>query len=181
MKLDSRCLRLVCLTGFMGAGKSTVARLLARQTGWEYIDLDSRVVEATGLSIPEIFSRSGEAAFRRVETEQLSRALGEAAAGGKKRIISLGGGTTVQPQNLDMLREHQATLIWLDCPVDELLRRCAQIVDRPLFRDEAAFRSLFEQRRPIYELADFRVESDAEPLRIVEQILSLGIFPKVVA
>ncbi|HTV58438.1 MAG TPA: shikimate kinase [Verrucomicrobiae bacterium] len=180
MKLDSRSHRLVCLTGFMGAGKSTVARLLARQTGWEHIDLDKRIVLATGLSIPEIFSRSGEAAFRQIETEQLARALGEAAEGGKRRILSLGGGTTVQPQNRDLLQERQATLIWLDCPVDELLRRCAQITDRPLFRDEATFRSLFEQRRPVYQLADFRVESDVEPLQIVERILALGIFPKVV-
>jgi len=179
MKIDSRAYRLVCLTGFMGAGKSTVARLLARQTGWEHVDLDKRIVDSTGLSIPEIFSRSGEPAFRQIETEQLARVLGETAEVGKRRILSLGGGTTVQPQNRDLLREYQATLIWLDCDVDELLRRCAQITDRPLFRDEAAFRALYEQRLPVYRLSDFRVESDVEPQRIVEQILSLGIFPKV--
>ena len=180
MKLDSRSLRLVCLTGFMGAGKSTVARLLARQAGWEHIDLDTRIVEATGLSIPDIFSRSGEAAFRQTETEQLARVLGETVESGKRRIVSLGGGTTVQPHNRDLLRDHQAVVIWLDCPVEELLHRCAQITDRPLFRDEASFRTLYEQRRPVYQLADFRVQSDVEPLRVVEQILALGVLPKVV-
>jgi shikimate kinase len=178
MKPDPRAIRPVCLTGFMGAGKSTVARLLARQTGWEHFDLDKRIVDATGLSIPEIFARRGEPAFRQIESEQLARVLGE-AAGGAKRIISLGGGTTVQPQNRELLQQHQAVLIWLDCPVDELLRRCAQITDRPLFRDEASFRALYEQRRPVYQLAHFRVESEADPLQIVEKILALGIFPKV--
>lgn len=179
MKLDSRAYRLVCFTGFMGAGKSTVARLLARQTGWEHVDLDKRIVDSTGYSIPEIFSRSGEPAFRRIETEQLARVLGETAETGKRRILSLGGGTIVQPQNRDLLREYRAALIWLDCPVDELLRRCAQITDRPLFRDEASFRSLYDQRRPIYQLADFRIESDLDPAQIVEQVLALGVFSKV--
>jgi shikimate kinase len=178
MKPESRGNRPVCLTGFMGAGKSTVARLLARQTGWEHVDLDRRIVDATGLSVPEIFSTKGEPAFRQIETEQLSRVLAESATG-VKRIVSLGGGTTVQLQNRDLLQEYQAILIWLDCPVEELLRRCVQITDRPLFRDEAAFRSLYQQRLAVYQLAHFRVESDAEPLRIVEQILALGIFPKV--
>lgn len=178
MNPDVRVNHPVCLTGFMGAGKSTVARLLARQTGWEHVDLDKRIVDATSLSIPEIFARRGEPAFRQIESEQLARVLGE-AAGGAKRIISLGGGTTVQPQNRDLLQQHQAVLIWLDCPVEELLQRCAQITDRPLFRDEASFRELYEQRLPVYQLAHFRVESGIEALLIVEKILALGIFPKV--
>ena len=72
-------------------------------------------------------------------------------------------------------------LIWLQCPVDELLKRCAHIQDRPLFRDEASFRHLYQERLPSYEIADYRVESNIEPLRVVEQIVALGIFPKVTA
>jgi shikimate kinase len=165
----------------MGTGKSTVARLLARQIGWHQVDLDRRITDATGHSIPEIFEGEGEAAFRKLEYEELARTLGEATALGRPTVVSLGGGTTAQPANLALLERNGATLIWLHCPVEELLRRCAHITNRPLFRDEASFRALYEQRLPFYELAHFRVESAVEPLRVVEQILALGILNKVPA
>ena len=181
MIAENRARRLVCLTGFMGSGKSTAGRLVAGQLGWTFIDLDRRITELAGSTIPEIFARAGEAEFRRIESEQLARIIEEADQAQKPRIVSLGGGTIAQPQNLALLREHGATLIWLRCPVELLLHRCAQITDRPLFRDEASFRRLYEERLPTYELADYRVESDADPWRVVEQILALGIFSKVTA
>ncbi len=171
--------RLLCLIGFMGCGKSTVARLLARQIGWRHVDLDRRVVESSGMSIPEIFARLGEPAFRDIEHEQLTRIVGEAVELGTPSVVSLGGGTTAQPRNLTALRASSAKLIWLHCPVEELLSRCSRITNRPLFRDEATFRQLYQQRLPSYELADYRVESAMEPLRVVEQILSLGVLDKV--
>lgn len=178
---DIRTRRLVCLTGFMGSGKSTIARLLASQLGWANVDLDKRIVEAAGRSIPEIFARQGEPEFRRLEHEQLERIVAEFAEKQKPRIVSLGGGTIMQPQNLALLRDHGAILIWLRCPVEELLQRCAQITDRPLFRDEASFRRLYEERLPTYQMADYCVDNDAEPARVVEQILALGIFAQVTA
>lgn len=181
MTSDTRTRRLVCLTGFMGSGKSTIARLLASQLGWANVDLDKRVVEAAGLSIPEIFARQGEPEFRRLEHEQLARIVAEFAETQKPRIISLGGGTIMQPQNFALLRDHGAILIWLRCPVEELLQRCAQITDRPLFRDEASFRRLYEERLPTYQMADYCADSDAEPARVVEQIVALGIFAQVTA
>jgi shikimate kinase len=179
MNTSARPARLVCLIGFMGSGKSTAARLLARQIGWQHVDLDKEIVEKTGMSIPAIFGRLGEAAFRKIENEQLARIIGESLEGNRPRILSLGGGTTAQPQNVALLRQTGATLVWLYCPIEELLRRCARITNRPLFRDENSFRQLYQQRLPSYELADHRVESHIEPLRVVEQILNLGIFPKV--
>ena len=179
MTNEIRPRKLVCLTGFMGSGKSTAARLLAGQLGWTHTDLDRCITEAAGLSIPEIFARAGEAHFRKLESEQLARIAAEWAETRRPRVVSLGGGTITQPQNLALLREHGAALIWLRCPVEELLRRCAQITDRPLFRDEASFRRLYAERLPTYELADYRVNSDVEPQRVLEQILALGIFPRV--
>jgi shikimate kinase len=176
---EMRVPTLVCLTGFMGSGKSTIAKLLARQTGWLNIDLDQKITEATGLTIPQIFARGGESEFRKLEHEQLARVVGEARETRKPRIISLGGGTITQPQNVALLRENGAVLIWLQCAMEELLRRCAQITDRPLFRDEASFRQLYEDRLPAYEQADYRVDSNGDPLKALEQILALGIFPKV--
>jgi len=179
MTNESRARAVVCLTGFMGSGKSTVARLLARQIGWPHVDLDRRIVEAANQTIPEIFAKHGESEFRRIEHEQLVRILGEASEQNRPRLVSLGGGTTSQPRNLALLRQAGTILIWLHCPVEELLKRIAHIQDRPLFRDEASFRKLYEERLPSYELADHRVESNIEPLRVVEQILTLGIFPRV--
>ena len=181
MTNDIRLDKLVCLTGFMGSGKSTTARLLAGQLGWSNTDLDKRISEAAGLPISEIFARRGEAEFRRLESMQLARIVAEFSESRRSRIVSLGGGTIVQPQNRMLLREHGAILIWLHCPVEELIRRCVQITDRPLFRDEPSFRRLYEERLPTYELADHRVESHTEPMRVVEQILALGIFSKVTA
>jgi shikimate kinase len=165
----------------MGSGKSTVARLLARQIGWIHIDLDRRITDVTGVSIPDIFSQQGEPAFRQIEHEELEKTLAEAKSLGRPTVISLGGGTTAQPANLAVLERSGATLIWLDCPMEELLRRCAHITNRPLFRDEASFRELYRQRLPFYEVAHFRVEGGIEPLRVVEQILALGILDKVPA
>src|ERR1700722_3082662 len=159
--------RLVCLTGFMGSGKSTVARLLASQLGWIAVDLDKHISDEAGLSIPEIFSRHGEPEFRRIESDHLERIVAEALETGKPRIVSLGGGTIAQPRNLALLRDTGATLIWLECPIEDLLLRCAQITDRPLFRDEASFRRLYEERLPGYQLADHRVDSSLEPRRVV--------------
>jgi shikimate kinase len=179
MTSEVRVRKLVCLTGFMGSGKSTTARLLAGQLGWTNVDLDRRIIEATGLSIAEIFARKGEPEFRQIEFEQLSRLVAEAGEAPKPRVVSLGGGTIAQPQNLTLLRENSVVLIWLHCPIEQLLLRCAQITDRPLFRDEASFRRLYEERLPSYRTADYSVDSSREPLRVVEQILALGIFPKV--
>ena len=181
MTAESRPRRIVCLVGFMGCGKSTVGKLLRRQTGWPSIDLDKRITDATGAAITEIFARHGEPEFRRLEHEQLALALAEAAEQPKPTILSLGGGTITQPQNVALLRDYDAALIWLQCPIDELLHRCAQMNDRPLFRDEQSFRRLYEERLPSYEAAEFRVDGNADPLRVVEQILALGIFPRVPA
>lgn len=179
MTQETRLRRIVSLVGFMGSGKSTVAKLLRKQTGWPSIDLDKKITEATGLQITEIFARAGETEFRKIEHEQLAKALTEAGEQNKPTILSLGGGTIVQPQNIVLLRQYDAALIWLQCPIEELLHRCAQVTDRPLFRDEHSFRRLYEERLPFYEMADFRVDGNADPMRVVEQILALGIFPRV--
>ncbi len=178
--------KLICLTGFMGCGKTTVGRLLARQLGWRFVDLDTRITEHAGLSITEIFDRLGEPAFREIEHERLLQALGEAAEQDTPTVVALGGGTFVQPRNVELLgrfgvaqgsaeRGSAVVVVWLDCPIEQLLARCVTIADRPLFRDEASFRKLYEQRRPFYQQADYRVESYPDPRRVLEQILALGI------
>ncbi len=171
--------KLLGLVGFMGCGKTTAGRLLAQQIGWRFVDLDTRIEERAGLTIPAIFEKLGEAAFREMEHETLERALGEAAERGQATVVALGGGSYAQPRNVDLLRERGCAIVWLDCPLEELLRRCAMMTNRPLFRDEASFRELHAQRLRFYEQADYRVGSDAEPARVVEQILALDILERV--
>jgi shikimate kinase len=167
--------RLVALTGFMGSGKSTVGRLLARQLGWHPVDLDDRIAEGSRLSVAEIFAQLGEAAFREMEQTELAQALGEARVRQRPTVLSTGGGTITRTANLTLLRESGGVILWLHCPMESLFRRCAQITNRPLFRDEASFRELYARRLPFYELADYRVDSSGEPQRAVEQIMALEI------
>jgi shikimate kinase len=171
-------LRVVCLAGFMGSGKSTVGALLARQLGWRFEDLDARIEEHAGLSIQAIFERLGEPAFRQVENEQMDAAIGRALETREPVVIALGGGTYAQPGRPERLRAAGIPVIWLDSPVELLLARCATMSNRPLFRDEASFRGLLAARLPFYAQADYRVVADTEPPRVVERILALPPFER---
>lgn len=166
----------VYLVGFMGCGKTTVGTKLAQRLAWKFVDLDTCIELEEGRSIADIFARAGEAAFRRKENEILSRVLEEAALGGG-RVVALGGGTFAQPPNFELLQSARAITIWLECPVEQLLLRCALLTNRPLFRDEASFRQLYEQRLPYYRQASFTVGTgNADPGEVVNRILTLPVF-----
>jgi len=163
--------KLIYLLGFMGSGKTTVGKLLARALGWPFIDLDSVIEAGQGLSIREIFENSGEAFFRQVERAALTEASKSEPA-----VIALGGGTFAQPSIVEFIRAYGGTTVWLDCPPEVLRLRCEGITNRPLFRDAESFTKLFWERMPYYRLADFRVSTDAcTPQDVVEQILHLPI------
>jgi shikimate kinase len=176
--------RMVCLTGFMGSGKSTVGRLLAAQLAWHFVDLDSEIERHTGLPISQIFEQKGEPVFRDIEHERLARVLGWATERDARVVLALGGGTFAQPRNAALIhnvgspQRPGVAVIWLDCAIESLLQRCVLMGDRPLFRDEASFRRLYEERLPYYRQADYRIESGGESIRVVEQILALGIFDR---
>jgi shikimate kinase len=162
----------------MGSGKTTVGVLLARQLAWRFEDLDARIEQSADLNISAIFERRGEAAFREIEREQFEKALGRVAESGEPLVLALGGGTYAQPGIVERLRAFGAVVIWLDCPVNLLLARCATMNNRPLFRDEASFRSLLAARLPFYEQADYRVAGDDDPAHVVARILALPPFAK---
>jgi shikimate kinase len=171
--------RFVCLTGFMGSGKTTVGILLARHLAWRFEDLDARIEEDAGLSIPAIFERFGEPAFRQIERRRLDVLLAHITRSPEPMVLALGGGTYAQPGIADLLRAAGALVIWLDCPVEMLLARCATMTNRPLFRDEPSFRQLLALRMPFYACADHRVAGGDEPARVVERILALPPFRRL--
>jgi shikimate kinase len=167
--------QVLCLAGFMGSGKTTVGTLLARQLAWRFVDLDGRIEQAAGLSIPEIFERLGESAFRQIEADQLRLALGRVFEFKESMVLALGGGTYAQVGAPEFLRAASVPVVWLDSPIEKLLTRCMTMTGRPLFRDENSFRTLYAQRLPSYQQADYRVDSSGEPSRVVAEILRRGI------
>jgi shikimate kinase len=164
--------RLIYLVGFMGSGKSTVGATLARALGWPFIDLDTTIEAGQGLTIRDIFEQAGEPFFREVERAALAEVVKSEPA-----VIALGGGTFVQEPNLELVRARGGMTVWLDCPIEELRRRCEGITNRPLFRDAASFDQLFYQRQPYYALADYRVSTEGRsPDEVAEEILRLHMF-----
>lgn len=163
------------IVGFMGAGKSTVGRALARRLGWRFADLDEDIAAHEQMPVPEFFEKRGEAEFRRVEQAALQRRINDVSRG-VPWVIAVGGGCYAQAENLDLMQNHGVT-IWLDAPLDMLRARVSGSSHRPLARDPNLFEILFHERRPIYEKADFRIligsgGSDAA----VDDILKLPLF-----
>ncbi|HEX4276382.1 MAG TPA: shikimate kinase [Bryobacteraceae bacterium] len=163
----------VYLAGFMGSGKTTVARILADRLGWDFIDLDSEIEAVERTTIAQIFEIRGEMEFRRIETEML-RGVMRRIERGMPAVIALGGGSFVQPLNADLLEGHGIS-IWLDCSFETIAERMreAEAAVRPLTRDPNAFRRLFDERRAAYSRATYRVDADCDVERAIEQILAL--------
>lgn len=142
----------IVLTGFMGVGKSTVARHLARLTGRKRIDLDDFVERASGKRIPEILNESGIGKFRELETAGLKRVLSETDAA----IVSLGGGAWTSERNRRLIKEHGMTAVWLETTFEHCWRNIrASKKERPLVKNRLQALRLFEEREKYYCLADW--------------------------
>jgi shikimate kinase len=166
-------LRRLVLTGFMGAGKTTVGRLLAAQLGWEFLDLDTLIESRAGLTVPAIFAAHGEPHFRRLESQGLAAALAR-----DRIILALGGGAPEVLTNRLLLEQTPATAtILLDAPFATLFDRCvmqflpadSSSADpllpghaRPLLADPVAAEARFLVRQPIYRrLARYTIDTAA--------------------
>lgn len=163
------------LVGFMASGKSTVGRALAAEIGWPFVDIDTEIEQAEGRSIAELFSERGERAFREIETEAIRKHVLQIQAG-TPSVVALGGGAFVQPQNWSLISENGVTL-WLDCTFEAICDRLGNDTTRPLAADRNKLAQLFQDRRPLYSRADYRVEVlSTEVSEIVESIRKLPIF-----
>jgi shikimate kinase len=156
----------VFLVGFMGAGKSSVGRVLARELGWIFEDLDERIETREGHTITQIFEEVGEVGFRRIERAVLKEVLSELNR--LPRVIALGGGAFVQSENLNLLRAAGGPTVYLDAPMEELFRRCQeQPIERPLRRDLEQFRALHELRRTYYLKAKWHIDTNGKSIHAV--------------
>jgi shikimate kinase len=148
----------ILLVGMMGAGKTTVGRLLAERLGWDYVDSDADVEARTGLTVPELFARQGEAAFREAEAASLRRAC----TGTGPVVVSVAGGAVLNPENRALLRS-SGRVVWLRARPATLAARVGDGAGRPLLGDDpaGALVELDAARRPFYaEVADDTLDVD---------------------
>lgn len=145
----------------MAAGKTSVGQRLAEQLGWEFVDLDTVIEQIERQSIAQIFSRSGQAVFRKVETAALEKTLEERQV---PLVLALGGGAFSLRENRQLLEEADALTVYLSAPTEELWRRAVSegAGTRPLLRDRHAFSTLFETRRADFESAALEVSTSGK-------------------
>lgn len=145
------------LIGFMGAGKSSVGRLVAKRLGAEFVDLDARIESAAGRTVQEIFASQGEGVFRNLEREAIRQAVSVPG-----RVLAAGGGAFCDAGNRALLKGY-APVVFLDASPETVIGRLSGDASRPLFpggERAAKVRELMARRRPFYEEADLTVSTD---------------------
>jgi shikimate kinase len=161
----------IVLTGFMGAGKTTVGALLAERLGWDFVDSD-RIVEArAAMTIADIFETRGEAAFRELEADAVRTACAE-----QQLVLALGGGAIETAATRAFLVSLTDTLVvFLEAPLDTMIARCAENTDgpvRPVLADSARPSDRWSQRLPWYRQAHLTVETgELSPDAVTESIM----------
>jgi len=156
--------RSIVLIGMMGAGKSSVGRRLASRLGIPFIDADTEIETAAGMTIPEIFDNHGEPYFRAGEARVIARLLGSGP-----QVLATGGGSMMDPNTRALVRE-KGISVWLKADIETLLRRTKRRNDRPL---ADKIKDLMPQREPIYAQADIVVQSRDDPHdTIVDEIIA---------
>jgi shikimate kinase len=160
----------IFLIGMMGAGKSTIGRMLARELGYEFIDCDREIESRSGVTISTIFELEGEAAFRQRESamlDELTRRQGV--------VLATGGGAVLSEDNRAHLRE-RGLVIYLQASADELARRTSNDRARPLLQTDnrrLRIEELLAQREPLYAATAHLTfhSAAANPRRLVKKIM----------
>ena len=150
------------LVGFIGTGKSTVGRQVARQMGFDFLDSDHEIERKQGKPVSQIFAEQGEPAFRALEREFIE--LGHPA---KRCVVSCGGGLVVPPGMLELLRS-RGVVICMHAPIETILQRTMHASHRPLLQvenPEKRLRELYAQREELYRRTGTMVLTDKRPLR----------------
>jgi shikimate kinase len=161
--------RRIVIVGFMGCGKTTVAKALARQLGCDSLDLDSFITQREGRSPAEIISQDGESSFRSIETSALNDVLENDEA----RVIALGGGAWTIEASRALVTAHDCLSVWLDAPFEVCWARIMSNSEtlRPMAPDRESAETLFQYRRASYELAELRlIVSHKAPIETAGEI-----------
>ena len=163
---DSRQIRNIALTGFMGTGKSSVGRMIADQLRFSFLDTDELIETRAGKSISAIFAEDGEAAFRKHEQTVVAE-----LAARKRTVFSTGGGLGANPDNLASLKQH-ALVVCLWASPEKIWERVRGQSHRPLLQGPdplAKIRQLLAERGPCYKQADVLLNTEVRTLREVTQ------------
>jgi len=158
----------VVLVGFMGSGKSSIGRLVARRLGYRFEDMDRRIEKRAGRGVAAIFRDLGEAAFRALELEE-ARTLRSL----RDRVVATGGGAFTRADTRAILQEGALT-VWLQCDVDTILARVPADGSRPLAGNRDIMQALLAEREPSYRGADVAVDAAAgTPRQVADRIVGL--------
>lgn len=160
----------VFLIGMMGAGKTTIGRLLAQRLGYRFLDTDAVIEQFTKQSVAQVFAEAGEAEFRSLETQVLAELSTYV-----RTVTATGGGIVLKPENWSYLRH--GLIVWLDVPVQQLQARLQGDTTRPLLQEDpsAKLELLLNQRQNLYAQADVRVtyQENETPEQVVDRTLTL--------
>ena len=161
-------MRNIVLIGFMGTGKSSVGKRLAQSLAWDFVDTDWVIGEVTNLSVTEIFRRHGETRFRSEEKIVVARLSQK-----EQIVIATGGGTVVDPVNLQALARN-GFIVGLHATVDTILSRVGQKNERPLLKGtKEAIETLWSERQECYAQADYTVDTTQKSIdEVVSEILA---------
>lgn len=163
-------IRRIFLVGMMGAGKSTVGKRVADALGWDFLDTDAMVAESVGMSIPEIFSRKGEAFFREAEKVALAR------AGERERVVvATGGGAVLAGENWRVMETEGSLSVYLEASVSTLTRQVAGSGERPLLSGgPGKLADILRARKPFYRRASQTIRVDGRtPAEVAAMVIWL--------
>jgi shikimate kinase len=161
----------VYLVGFLASGKSTVGRHLAHRLGWSFYDTDREIEAAERLTIMEFVSTRGEPEFRRIETEIIRQHV-RWIERGRPAVLALGCGAFVEPASRQLVQDN-GMAVWLDCPLEVVMRRVGWGADGPLAQGPQKLAALFDARREAYSRADIHIpiESDDPEITVAAIVL----------
>ena len=158
--------RSIVLVGMMGAGKSSIGRRLAARLGIPFVDADTEIENAAGMTIPEIFAKHGEPYFRAGEARVIARLLDSGP-----QVLATGGGAVMDAHTRDLIRDKSVS-IWLKADIDVLMKRTKRRGDRPLV---GKMKELLPLREPFYAQSDIVAQSRDEPHEtVVDEIVAAG-------